>query len=326
MLIRHKKLMAAVLLVGTVVTLAVGLLKPAKYSYSSSLEIGSITEQTERGESRNLIDKPQTLLAKIVEGYIPQVQQEIGQKLAENIPFRVTAKVPKGSSLIVLETQTTEEYGGLAKQFEQRIIELVKSDHARTLDLAKVDIKNQLADEKRNLAEQQDAQKVIQAKLEYNKGLTKLLEKQLSETGVQINDIAASRKNALNQSGNASRAITVLMLNSEMERSRQRLANLEERLQILLPTENELLTKEIADTVRNQEGIKTSMEQLQVRLRNIQETNAIIEPSRSVNPVGLGLVTIISLGLFLSALLAFMAAFFAEMIGYIRVEMAKRNQ
>jgi len=323
-LIRHKKLMAAVLLIGLVITLAVAFLRPVKYTYSSSLEIGSVPEQSAIGESRQLIDKPQALLVKIKEKYIPQVQQEIRQKLADKIPFSFTAKVPKGSSLIVLETKATEEYGGLAKQFEQRIIGLVKSDHARMLDLIKTDINDQLAKEQRVLAEQQDAQKVIQAKLEYNKVLTKLLEKQLNNTNIQITDIAASRQKALNQMDNASKAITLLMLTNEMEQSRQSQAALEERLQILVPAENEQLKKDIADTVRHQAYIKARIEQLQVKLRNIQETHAIIEPSRSVKPVGLSAVVMIPLGLFLAALLAFLATFLAEMIGHMRVEMAAR--
>lgn len=325
-LIRHKKLLAAVWLIGLVVTLAVVFLKPVKYTYSSSFEIGSVPEYSARGESRQLIDNPQTLLVKIKEKDIPQVQQEIRQKLADKIPFSVTAKVPKGSSLIVLETKATEEYGGLAKQFEQRIIGLVKSDHARMLDLIKIEINDQLANEQRNLAEQQDAQKVIQAKLEYNKVLTKLLEKQLNNTNIQITDIAASRKKALNQMDNASKAITLLMLTNEMEQSRQSQANLEERLQILVPAENEQLKKDIADTVRHQEDINARIEQLQVKLRNIQETHAIIEPSRSVKPVGLSAVVMIPLGLFLAALLAFLATFLAEMIGRMRMEMAARSQ
>lgn len=323
-LIRHKKLLAAVWLIGLVVTLAVVFLKPVKYTYSSSLEIGSVPEQSARGEFRQLIDKPQILLVKIKEQYIPQVQQEIRQQLADKIPFSVTAKVPKGSSLIVLETKATEEYGGLAKQFEQRIIGLVKSDHARMLDLIKTDINDQLAKEQRVLAEQQDAQKVIQAKLEYNKVLTKLLEKQLSSTNMLIANITASRKKALNQMSNVSKAITLLMLTNEMEQSRQSQANLEERLQILVPAENAQLKKDIADTVRHQEDIKARIEQLQVKLRNIQETHAIIEPSRSVKPVGLSAVVMIPLGLFLAALLAFLATFLAEMIGHMRVEMAAR--
>lgn len=325
-LIRHKKLMAGVFILCVGVALAAALLREAKYTYSSSIEIGSIAEESEKGQSLRLIDNPATLQAKIQEGYIPLVLHGLGKEGETKKTFAITARVPKGSSLVVIEAKASVDDGEIVNRLENSVIQLVRADHARMLDVVKSDINEELTNEQRNLEEQLDAQKVIKAKLEHNKALSKLLEKQVNDANAQIADIVANRKKVRTMTGNEARVMTLLMLDNELEQNRQWLATLEERLRILIPADNDHLNKELADGVRKQEGIQARIGQLQLKLRNIQETRAIIEPTRSIEPVGASKTVIGLLGIFFGAILAIFAAFAAEMAGRVRTEMAVRSQ
>ncbi len=325
-LTRHKKLMAGVFILCVGTSLAAALLREAKYTYSSSIEIGSIAEQGEKGQSLRLIDNPATLQAKIQEGYIPLVLHDFGKEGMTKQTFAISARVPKGSSLVVIEAKASADDGDIVKRLENSVIQLVKADHARMLDVVKSDINEELTNEQRNLEAQLDTQKVIKAKLEHNKALAKLLEKQVNEANTQIADIVANRKKARAMNGNEARAMTLLMLDNELEQNRQWLATLEERMQILIPTENDSLNKELADSSRKQEGIQAKIAQLQLKLRNIQETRAIIEPTRSIEPVGVSKAVIAILGVFLGAMLAMFAAFVAEIVGRVRKEIAMHSQ
>lgn len=325
-LMRHKAVMVGVFLLCLGAVLAFVLLKEAKYTYSSSIEIGSIAEPGEKAQRLRLIDNPATLQAKIQEGYIPLVLHDFGKGTGKKKSFDITARVPKGSSLVVLEAKATEGNGETVQQLESSVIELVKADHARMLDVVKSDINEELTNEQRNLAEQVDAQKVITAKLEHNKVLSELLVKQISDAKAQIADIVTNRKNARTMNGNEARAMTLLMLDNELEQNRQWLASLEERLHILIPADNDYLNKELADNARRQEGVQAKIGQLQIKLRNIQETRAIIEPTRSIEPVGLGNAAIVLLGIILGGMLAVFTAFVVGMITHVRAELVARSQ
>lgn len=320
-LIRRKHVLLATFVVIIVLSAGVALLKSDKYLFSTTLEIGSTTEEGER----TLIDKPETILAKIQEGFIPAVLNEEAKNDTDVDRFKLTVRVPKGSDVVVIEGKAREADGNILTKLESQIIDMVQEDHERILEVVRSDISTELEVEQSKLAELKDAQKVLQGELERTKTLSALLDQQLADVKSLVDDAIQSRKRARKSVGDATHAMTLLMIDNEIDQNRNRMAELQERRFVELPDEQELLAKKLADKLREQQNIQLSINQIKIKLKNIRETRAVIEPTRSLKPVGLTKPLLVLLGIVLGLVAAVFAAFFAEFIAKAKDEMDEQQ-
>jgi len=145
-LIRHRMIIFTSAILALIAGLLFAFLLPPKYSYTNTIEIGSILTQTPSGTMPQLIDPPETVLAKIQESYIPLAQQQFSKTHSDNnIFYKINARIPKGSQLVVLEAKGAEKDSADYLQQLQTVTQFLLQDHQRVMNVYQARLNNQLA-------------------------------------------------------------------------------------------------------------------------------------------------------------------------------------
>lgn len=98
------------------------------------------------GETMHLIDKPETVLAKTKESYIPLAQQQFRTAHpTNNSLYKIDARIPKNSLLIVLEAKGTEDDSPIYLEHLQTVTNKLLDDHQRVMNIYRGRLNNQLA-------------------------------------------------------------------------------------------------------------------------------------------------------------------------------------
>jgi len=140
-LLNRYKLITFVLIGFLILGIAIALLIPNKYTYSTSLEIGS---QIINGEVR-AFESPQTLLAKLQHSFIPKALLNHKQaNAADKEIYTLSASIPKSSNIIVLETKGTEKQAKLLSQLLHNVTQKSVKDHSRFYESVKLNLTSRL--------------------------------------------------------------------------------------------------------------------------------------------------------------------------------------
>jgi uncharacterized membrane protein len=140
-LVRRKRMLALITTFIIALGLVVALLAPKSYTFSTSIEIGS---QIINGAIKPF-ESPETLLAKIQYAFIPQTLNEQQQTIPEDeTKYKITARIPKNSVIIVLEIKGTEDKADLLKSLLQSITQQAIFDHSRIYDTVRKNIASRL--------------------------------------------------------------------------------------------------------------------------------------------------------------------------------------
>ena len=287
--------------------LLVAFLLPQKYTYSTTIEIGSTQVPSSAGETLNLIDKPETVLAKITESYIPLAQQQFRSAHHNDKDFyKIDARIPKSSELIVLEAKGKEHDATTYLELLQTVTTNILNDHQRVMNiyrgrldnelaLAKIELdeisdpstlatkqkqletqlnnarikldelrdprvlavprqqlEGNLAREEKTLVDLQDDVKLIKSQYQRLDETDALLKQQISDLESQINTSLAQRKKAVSNLQSESAAMTMLLIDNEIQQNRTRLAKLDERLHISQQNLRQELEEKISTNLREQ--------------------------------------------------------------------------
>ena len=140
-LVNRKKLIIQIFTVFVILGIAAALLIPKKYSYSTSIEIGS---QIIDGSVKSF-ESPQTLLAKLQHNFIPQTlnEHQLSNPADEN-KYKIKASVPKNSDIIVLEVKGTKKQADLMKSLLISTTQQAVLDHSRIFDSVKRNLLSQI--------------------------------------------------------------------------------------------------------------------------------------------------------------------------------------
>ena len=139
--VKRKKLFSLIFTGFIALGIAAALLNPKKYTYSTSIEIGS---QIISG-TISPFESPQTLLAKTQHVFIPQTLNEQRQTNPEDKKiYKITASIPKSSIIIILEIKGAEDETDLLKSLLQDIAQKAILDHSRIYDSVRKNIASQL--------------------------------------------------------------------------------------------------------------------------------------------------------------------------------------
>lgn len=312
---RHRRAALAALLVSVVAAVALALLTPKKYAYTTTIEIGSRVE-----DGRSVpIEAPDTALAKLRESYVPQVRRRyleahpgIGKKLA------VDVRVPKDSQLVVLESTAPEQDGAAYRHIQEQAVQALVADHAPVLESQRSAIELDKQRAEGQLRALVDQEKVLKADIERLKSRAQLLEQQIADTRQLIEDATANRNRAVAEARDEARAMTLLMLDSEVRENQVRLAELQQQLQIDLAAERDSLQTELQKNQRDQVLQQSEVRQIDLRLKNLKETRAVVLGMQSLEPVGTSRTLIVLLGILLGGLLALLMPLVLEFAGRVR--------
>lgn len=310
-----------VLVSGALLCVLAGLLyatlTPRSYQYSTSIEIGTRFS----GGKLEIIESPQTLLAKIKESYIPLTRQEYFSEYHElgGIP-KIEVHVPKGSQIIVLTSKGPESMAEIHMTMQQSVVNMVKKDHNRIADVLRKEaeiVKNKSVAQ---MDELKDAAELLKADKKRLNDTAALLAKQAVEVKQDLQRTEANRQKAVYEATSEAKAMTLLMLDSQIQQYRERLAQIDERLQIKTAALQDQLAKSLADNRRAQANQQDAVIKLKMQLANFQETRALLPPMRSPESVGPGRSLIIVLSLVLGLMLGVFAAFFVEFLSKVRAQ------
>ncbi len=314
-LVEQKRTILAVFMAFVLLGLVFALLKPEKYRYTTTIEIGTVMED---GKTL-LIDRPATLLAKINEAYIPYVLEQFSKK--SDADFKITARIPGNSEVVVLESKAPEYKGADLVELHKKVVEYVKRNHQRVFEIVKKEMNVELDRSRNKLSALQDRHRVLTADLKRLDQTAKLLNDQIEELKALVDDAMGYRKLARAQTGDETQAMTLLMIDNEIQQNNQRLAALEERLHIDIPREKDSLNNTISDNSREQQEQAAEIAKIQAAVNNMRETRMLIAPMRSAEPVGVKGTTIVLVSLITGLFAGIFAAFVAAFIRKAREEL-----
>ena len=279
-LAKHRAVIFGSIAIALIVGLLVAFLLPQKYSYSTTIEIGSTLEENGSGGTVRLIDKSETVLAKIKESYIPQTQQEFraAHPMDESL-YKIDARAPKNSLLIVLEAKGTENNSAIYLDHLQGVTDKLVHDHQRVMNIYQGRLNNQLAlakikqdelsdprmlavprqeleytlaKDQKQLIDLQDQAKLIKSRYQRLDDTDALLKQQISDLEAQIKSAFSQRQRAIDNMKNESAAMAMLLIDNEIQQNRTRLAELQERLHISQQNLRQELEEKIATNLREQ--------------------------------------------------------------------------
>ena len=319
-LVRRKKLLIAIFAVIVVIGLVLAFVIPKKYSFSTSIEIGSRVIQ----DRVQPIESPETLLAKIQESYIPFVQlQYRNQDQSDEKIYRISARVPKGSQLVVLESNGVESVSEIYKDLQQRVVNEVKKDHKRIIEVIRKELEIARNEAVNQLEELKDHEKLLLARSERLSEIVKLVTRQVEEAKQDLTTAENSRKRSVKEATNEAKAMTLLMLDSGIKDQRERLAKLEERLIVEIAEDQDKLAKEISGNKRAQQNQLAKIARVDAQLDNLVETRALLSPMQSMEPTGLAKRVILAIAMVLGFIIAIMVVFIAEFLQKAKQQIEK---
>jgi capsular polysaccharide biosynthesis protein len=317
-LVKRKKLLLAVFAACTLLGLITAFVLPKQYNYTTSIEIGS---RIVRDDIRP-IEEPQTLLAKVQESYIPLVQHEyLTNHPEDDNVYKLSARIPKGSEIVVLQSKGAEEHATAFITLQQGVVDKVKKDHQRIVDVLRKEAEIERNKAQSKLDELKDEASVLRAKEKRLNDMVQLLTKQIEDTKAHLAKVNQNRARAVGEAKNEAKAMTLLMLDSDIQQQRERLAQLQERLSIDIAEDRDDLEKKLADNKRTQANQNDEVSRLEAQLVNLRETRALVPPMQSNEPSGLSRKIILLLAMVIGAIFAVFVVFFAEFLAKAREQM-----
>ncbi len=298
----------------------ISLLTPVKYSYTTSIEIGSTVDQ-----GRELIDSPDVLLAKIRESYIPLVLYKHAKSGPDDRVYQISARAPSGSNIIVLESQGPEELSSIYLKLQTEIVEKVVTDHRGIVEVARLGLNGDRKKIQLKISELRDKAKLYIKKSERLDESAALLVKQMQEVKQLISLAEKNRDQAVSEVNGSLGAMALMVLDNETQQNRVRLAAFEERLYITLPNQRDDLKAQLANNKRAQARQGQLIDEIDVRLSNARETKAIVPPMQSLKPVGTSKKLIVVLSILLGGLVGIFSAFFIEFVISVRSQLSSNK-
>ncbi len=271
------------------------LVTPTSYRHFGVLSIGRIPELSDNGAFKLIaVEDPATATARVKDGYIPAVT--LAGPENDGRP-KVTVTNPRNTSLLVLETYAPDASADMAKALLQEIGDRLVTDHARISNHASGRLKARLDAQNVKLAELQDdelfglrmqqqrqalanlkrdrqaladTRRLVVRKIADTDRRLKLVEEELGRLERQLADLEASRKGVLNAGSDPTRAMSILLITSQVERIEDRRARLQQEMNISLPQAREKLEKQLRDLDRKAKKLAESIKIAKAKLGALQ--------------------------------------------------------
>ncbi|MCF6337566.1 MAG: Wzz/FepE/Etk N-terminal domain-containing protein [Gammaproteobacteria bacterium] len=259
-LVKRRVIIFTSIVLALIAGLLLAFLLPQKYNYTSTIEIGSTLTQTASGTTPQLIDPPETVLAKIQESYIPLAQQQFRKTHPDNNAFyNIDARIPKGSQLVVLEAKGTAADSASYLQQLQTVTKYLLHDHQRVMNVYQARLNNRLALAKIKLDEITDPSTLAT--------LQKQLESQLNSARIKLDELRDPRVLAVPRQ----------QLENKLAREEKQLTDLKDQTKLIkaryqrLDEIDILLKQQISDL---ESQIDSSLAQRKQAIGNMQSESA----------------------------------------------------
>lgn len=221
------------------------------YKIEASIPKGSsIVQLKARGTEEQAVVYKQ-LMKQVVAGLVKDHEKKIASTKNQMKKDYKLAKL----ELSELEDATNQAVRDLT--FKKNLVEtqtkLEALQDPRLTASPRHELEKNIALQKKELSSLQEQEISIKAQLNRLDQSRDLLVKQITELDDQVQTALQQRQQAKTRIGDESRAMTMLMIDNEIQQNRDRLARLEERLYLGLENDREKLSGELNDNARSQQ-------------------------------------------------------------------------
>lgn len=320
------KLILMIVLIALLLGASAAMTKKLQYKYSVTLQIGSLVVEGSDGQKFQYIESPQNVLAKLESSYIPTIRQLWLNKTGENPPD-IIARIPKESSLIMLEVEGEEDEGKQLLALLQEVVDVVKNDHKPSMNVTRGEFSSSLNNAERVLAELTDVNsievltegkktqlvtaklkldelqnehlikvakqqlqsdleshknklssindqiKLLEAELDRLANVDTLLEKQIVDLSNTISNQLKNRRETEESVKTGPGAMTLLLIDNQIQGNRDRLAELEERLYIKQHELRRKIDNQIKESLRERDYEKMLIADINNQLQKLDIDN-----------------------------------------------------
>jgi uncharacterized protein involved in exopolysaccharide biosynthesis len=281
---RRRLLIAALVAAGALAGLAVALLVPPKYGYTSSIDLGVVADDK---VGVRFVEPPKTVLAKLNETYIPLATGEYlrAHPDVRDVPA-LTARLSSTSDLIVVESEGPASEEPVHRALHDAVVGLIAADH-RQRTFRDLNPERQLSALKAQAVQ-------LSAHLDRLQSTSTFLEQEAKQLRAGIDMALRNRSRSTSDRADGAGALAMLAATQEVQQLRDRLAGVQERLLVTIPSEREAVSKELAANQRAQDAQQTLVS---ARDKDTATgTRALSPPIRSLAPLGKGRLSIVALG------------------------------
>jgi hypothetical protein len=280
-LVRRKHVFQACMLIGIAVSITLALTAQEQYRFHTAIVLGKLTMKSSTQEdATNEIETPETAVAKLEQGYIPQTLILLEKSLSTQETYKFKASAPNNSNLVIIETigskenkntyfQILKDSSNALVQDHDKVIAPTRSILLTSLKEQKLKLGNIRDDElfavetntidqkinnkKLNLLALGDQRKITKNQHQQIDLEIKLANKQREEIKHTLKTAISYRTNSMKENEKPTTAVTLLMLGNEIQHYQSRIAELDHLIHISLPQKRSELQKEIEDNTRTQQ-------------------------------------------------------------------------
>lgn len=348
------------------------LVKVDTYEYVTTFEIGTLLKESDKTDQM-AVESPEIVKVKLDQVYIPKAVK--ARQIVDKKKYKAKTSIQKKSDIILITSSGTEEQQPLYESLHGEITKPMIAEHQIVISAAKNEHDLRVEREELKLKELQNPkfyafdEKVLKGdigkaeaqlvKLSDERVLLTAKKGRLNETQAILKDqigkvehnlslAYANRPKATTEVNDEAKALTFLMLNSQIEQYENRLASLKERLSIQLEDQKQLLENQLANNSRDWQLQKDKVSELKSRLDKLQaqresnidkQKNVINETrrktsfyknsrvlglaQRSLDPAGPGKIVVLALSAIAGLIGGVLLAFMAEFVGKVREQTLK---
>lgn len=320
---KRRYIFYVVFIVCVLLGLSYAFVKPDKYEFSTSIEIGTKIQ----GAGYVSIESPVSVLDKIKKVYIPLAISKYinGNSGTDYIP-NVSADLGKGSSIVNIKIKAADDHQAVSFLLLEEIADSIRKDHQRMFLVERKEIelvRNKINNQISKLKEEGELLKAQNIRL---KEKSKLIEKQIKNIKKLISDSEPAKKEAMRRADTEGQALAIMMIDNDLRQANQILAKLQEGLYITIEDEKDMLVNKMAENIRLQSEQQDQLSKIETQLVNMLETRAIVKPMKSIKPVGQSKKLIVLLSVFAGLFISLFVMFGFEFIEKARNYAAEKNQ
>jgi len=313
--IRYKWTLALATVAGTAIGVLVAMVLPRTYAYTTIIEVG----RTEQGAAA-MIESPDAVISKISNVYLPAIERQHGQQIGKpSFVLGLESKNPRGTKLVVMVSKGTEEQEDEHLSLHRQVAERVVVDHRRELQLLRTTFDLDLAEAGRAAAACKDKITSLAVRRTLEQEKYSLTTQQLRQLDEGVKQIEANRDSAGKFLNRQDQVLTLLMLDLQVAREREKQHDMQRDLAIGYAAEAERLAQEEADLHRSQQEQDGRITGIQARIAHIADSRVIGDPQRSQLPVGMGRVMITVIGIIMGVVSGIGIALLAQAFEHRRV-------
>ncbi len=313
-LVKRKKTIFTVFAAFVVVGVLYSLIKPEKFMYSTVILIGmQAIEKDGEVVSRMPIESIDDALNKLKSAYVPLILSQEREKNAEDYLKReINVNTPKGSNVIVLDMVCKPKHEQKCKSLLEGAAKKLIDDDSIIAEMARKSLNVKIISAENGLKRSKDEAFFLEAKKARLLQTEKLLGDQIKEKKALLERSLNNRGSV--KSNNAANAMSVLLIDNEIQRNQTLLDDLEKRLLIDLNQERDDLEKAQKENIRQQSVQENAIVQLKNLLLGVSNTKAVVPVLRSDEPVGITLQLIMVFTVLLGLMAGLMTALALEAI------------